>query len=89
MATISLIVYYTAEFGQTTYDVRGHIDGLILNTNIAFANSEIPLRIALHCYLEIDRVPDIEGASSRERLRLFKERQGENFIMRRIHVSGS
>ena len=76
MATISLVVYYTFEFRDTTPDVQGHIDGLILNTNIAFENSKIPLRFTLHCFLEIDI--DVEGATTKERLRQFKERQGEN-----------
>ena len=76
MATISLIVYYTYEFGQTTPDVQGHIDGLILNTNIAFQNSKIPLRFKLHCFLEIDI--DVEGDTSKERLRKFKQRQGKS-----------
>lgn len=76
MATISLVVYYTFEFRDTTPDVQGHIDGLILNTNIAFENSKIPLRFTLHCFLEIDI--DVEGATTKERLRQFKERQGGN-----------
>ena len=54
MATISVIIYYTAEFRRTTPDVRGHVEGLILNTNIAFENSEIPLRLTLYCFLEMD-----------------------------------
>lgn len=74
--TISLIVYYTVEFRRVTPDVEGHIEEFIALANFAFANSRIPLRLGLHCILEIDI--DVEQAPSKERLRLFKERQGKS-----------
>ena len=72
--TVSLIVYYTAEFKRATPDPRGHIDGLLMTANLAFLNSEIPVRLAVHCTLETDIG---EAATSKERLRQFRESQGE------------
>ena len=74
VVTVSLIVYYTAEFRRTTPDPAGHIDGFVLNTNIAFTNSKIPLRLDVHCILETDIG---EAATSKGRLREFIESQGE------------
>ena len=74
--TIYLIVYYTSEFRRVTPDVEGHIEEFIALSNFAFSNSRIPLRLGLHCILEIDI--DVEQEPSKERLRLFKERQGKS-----------
>ena len=70
-----MIFYYTKAFRRTTPDIRGHVDGLILNANLAFKNSEIPLEIQLHCIVQakIGEKPD-----SAERMREFKESKGKD-----------
>ena len=73
-ATVSLIVYYTEEFRRATPDPQGHIDGLIVTANLGFVNSDIPLRLAVHCTLETDIG---EAPTSKGRLRQFFESQGE------------
>ena len=71
--TVSVIFYFTEEFEAITPDIKGHVEGLIDNTNIAFLRSGIPVRLAMHCMLkaEIREAPD-----STDRIREFKESQG-------------
>jgi len=50
-------VYYTSEFAANTPDIEGFIDQVIAETNQGYKNSDIPLKIKLHC---------IEKANMRE-----------------------
>ena len=72
--TVSVIFYFTKEFQAATLDVRGYVEGLIENTNIAFLRSKIPVKLAIHCLLQsqIREAPD-----SRDRIREFKLSQGK------------
>ena len=76
--TVSVIFYFTEEFEAITPDIKGHVEGLIDNTNIAFLRSGIPVRLAMHCMLksEIREAPD-----STERIREFKESQGKKTLL--------
>ena len=66
--TISVIVYYTAEFRQVTPDVRGHIEEFIAIANFALTNSRIPIWLGLHCILEMDI--DVKRASSEKKFNI-------------------
>ena len=72
--TVSVIFYYTKEFEAVTPDIRGYVEGLVENTNIAFLRSGISLRLAIHCLLQaqIGEAPD-----SSDRIREFKKSRGE------------
>ena len=72
--TVSVIFYFTKEFQAATFDVRGYVEGLIENTNIAFLRSKIPVQLAIHCLLQsqIREAPD-----SNDRIREFKLSQGK------------
>ena len=72
--TVSVIFYFTKEFQAATLDVRGYVEGLIENTNIAFLRSKIPVKLAIHCLLQsqIREAPD-----STDRIKEFKLSQGK------------
>ena len=74
--TVSVIFYFTREFEAATFDVRGYVEGLIENANIAFLRSKIPVQLAIHCLLQsqIDEAQD-----SRDRIRDFKLSQGKQY----------
>ena len=72
--TISVIFYYTKEFEAVTPDIRGYVEGLVENTNIAFLRSGIPLRLAIHCLLQAQIG---EAPESSDRIREFKQSRGE------------
>ena len=76
--TVSVIFYFTEEFEATTPDIEGHIEHLIANTNIIFLKSGIPLRLSVHCMVKtkLREAPD-----SSDRIRKFKESQGESRII--------
>jgi len=62
MVVYSVTVYYTAEFKRVTYDVATWVDQVIAETNAGYANTEIPIRIKLHCLIE-STIPDGQGSS--------------------------
>ena len=72
--TISIIFYYTRQFQVATPDIRGYVEHLIENTNIAFLRSQIPVKLAIHCLLQaqIGEAPD-----STDRIKEFKQSQGK------------
>ena len=72
--TVSVIFYYTKQFEAVTPDIRGHIEGLVENTNIAFLRSRIPVRLAIHCLLQaqVGEAPD-----STDRIKEFRQSQGK------------
>ena len=70
---VSVIFYYTQEFEAVTPDIKGHLEHLIENTNIIFLKSGIPMRLSIHCML---RTKLREAPDSNDRIREFKERQG-------------
>ena len=72
--TVSVIFYYTQEFEAITPDIKGHVQHLIANTNIIFLKSGILLKLSIHCML---RTKLEEAQVSAERIREFKESQGE------------
>ena len=73
--TVSVIFYYTEQFEATTPDIEGHLEHLISNTNIVFLKSGIALRLSIHCML---RTKLREAPDSSDRIREFKESQGES-----------
>ena len=72
--TVSVIFYFTKDFEASTSDINGHIEHLIDNTNIIFLKSGIPMRLSIHCIL---RTKLREAPDSTDRIREFKESQGE------------
>ena len=73
---ISLIFYYTDLFERETPDIKGHIENLLENANLAYLNSKIPLELRYHCILKVP-FAEIPGQKSKERLRQFKDAQRE------------
>ena len=71
---ISIIFYYTDLFERETPDIKGHIDHIVENANLAYMNSKIPLELKCHCMVKMpyEEVPQQE---SKERLRQFKAAQ--------------
>merc|ERR550519_1473594 len=49
IAEFSIMVYYTPEFAAETPDVQTYVDAVIAETNEGYINSQIPIRIKLHC----------------------------------------
>ena len=72
--TVSVIFYYTQEFEAITPDIKGHVQHLIANTNIIFLKSGILLKLSIHCMVRTNLE---EAQVSAERIREFKESQGE------------
>ena len=56
-ATMSIIVYYTPEFRESTADIEGFVNQAIAETNQGYANSQIPLVAEVFCTKEA-RVKD-------------------------------
>ena len=50
-------IYYTKEFRQQTPDLEGFVEAMLDETNEAYEQSQVPLRIKLHCMNEVD-IPD-------------------------------
>ena len=75
--TVSVIFYFTSEFQAATPDIRGYVEGLVENTNIALLRSGIPVRIAIHCLLQS---PVGEAPDSTDRIREFKQSQGKQHL---------
>ena len=74
MAVISIIFYYTEAFEAVTPDLTGHIQHLVDCANGAFLISRIPVFLKIHCML---RTNVREAPNSSDRIREFKESQGE------------
>ena len=48
--TVSVIVYYTVQFADITWDIPGFVNGLIDQANTVYRNTKnIPIRLRLHC----------------------------------------
>ena len=78
-AEVSVIVYYTREFAQTTTDVEGHIDGLINQANDAYRRTFVPVTLRLHC---IQQSGSGENPDPFQRLREFANSQGGKHVYR-------
>ena len=74
--TVSVIFYFTREFEAATFDVRGYVEGLIENANIAFLRSKIPVQLAIHCLLQSQIG---EAQESTDRIRDFKLSQSKQY----------
>ena len=49
IVTYTVKVYYTPQFAATTADIEGFVDQVIQETNQGYINSNVPLRVKLHC----------------------------------------
>jgi len=49
IVTYSVKVYYTPQFRASTADIEGFIDQVIQVTNQGYINSQVPIRVKLHC----------------------------------------
>ena len=61
IVTITVMIYYTEQFAAITADIPGFVEDVIDETNQGYINSDIPLRIRLHC---IEKANIIESISS-------------------------
>ena len=73
---VTVIFYYTDLFESETPDIKGHIENLLENANLAYLNSKIPLELRYHCIVKVP-FAEIPGQKSKERLRQFKDTQRE------------
>lgn len=73
---ISLIFYYTDLFERETPDIKGHIENLLENANLAYMNSKIPLELKYHCIVKVP-YKEVPLENSKQRLRKFKDAKGE------------
>lgn len=76
-ATVSIIFYYTDMFEAETPDIEGHIDDLVETTNVAFLNSDMPVRVEMHCMLKVP-YPEDPSKTSKERLDEWFASQGND-----------
>ncbi len=49
IVTYTVKVYYTPQFAAATADIEGFVDQVIQETNQGYINSNVPLRVKLHC----------------------------------------
>ncbi|XP_059090627.1 coadhesin-like [Tigriopus californicus] len=49
IVNLSVKIYYTFEVEETTTNLEGFLQDVISETNLGYVNSQIPLRIFLHC----------------------------------------
>merc|ERR1712215_13765 len=66
----SVTVYYTKEFKDAIADHEAFIDDLIIVTNQGYINSKIPVRVKLHCAVQLD-IPD--GLDAKTTLNIFEQ----------------
>jgi len=62
IVTYSVKVYYTPQFRDATADIEGFIDQVIQVTNQGYINSQVPIRVKLHCS-ELATIDDIMDPS--------------------------
>ena len=76
--TVSIIFYFTDAFEKVTPDMKGHVESVIANANIAFLKSGIPLKLSIKCMLNTDLT---EAPDSTDRIREFRDSRGEKYII--------
>ena len=74
IVTVSIIFYFTDAFEKVTPDMKGHVESVIANANIAFLKSGIPVKLSMKCMLKADMG---EAPDSANRIKEFKNIQGE------------
>ena len=62
LVTYSLKVYYTIEFGEKTEDIPLFVEQMVSEINQGYINSEIPVRVKLHC-IEAANVNEVKDGS--------------------------
>ena len=73
---VTVIFYYTDLFERETPDIKGHIENLLENANLAYMNSKIPLELKYHCIVKVP-YKEVPLENSKQRLRKFKDAKGE------------
>ena len=73
---VTVIFYYTDLFERETPDIKGHIENLLENANLAYMNSKIPLELKYHCIVKVP-FKEVPLENSKQRLRKFKDAKGE------------
>ena len=63
IVTYTVMIYYTAAFAAITADIPGFVESVIDETNQGYINSEIPVRIALHC-IEAATISEVQSGST-------------------------
>ena len=82
--TVSVIFYFTEAFDIITPDIKGHVKNVMANANIAFLKSGIPVKLSMKCMLQTDLA---EAPDSTDRIREFRDSQGEKYIVIMCAVS--
>ena len=54
VVTYTVKFYYTPQFAKVTDDIPLTVAGIVADTNQAYINSEIPIRVRAHCIEEAD-----------------------------------
>ena len=73
--TVSVVVYYTSDFKAVTSNYESYIAQQITETNTGYQNVAAPVRVRLHCAIEVSG-SGLESADSATRLASLKRLRG-------------
>ena len=54
MVNVSIMIYFTREFKKVVTDPTTYIEKLVQDSNEVFENSEVPVRLQVHCIQELN-----------------------------------
>ena len=63
IVTYSVMIYFTPAFAAITADIPNFVDQVITETNQGYINSQMPVRISLHC-IEAATISEVQDGSS-------------------------
>eukprot|EP00088_Acartia_fossae_P070982 TRINITY_DN9636_c0_g1_i8.p1 TRINITY_DN9636_c0_g1~~TRINITY_DN9636_c0_g1_i8.p1 ORF type:complete len:578 (+),score=41.71 TRINITY_DN9636_c0_g1_i8:3-1736(+) len=79
IVTYTVKVYYTPRFETYTPDISGFVDQVIAETNQGYINSQVPLRLKLHC---IEKATIEDTSSSHVTIEKFSKMKGTSDALR-------
>lgn len=75
VVTYTITFYYTREVNLAVKDIKAYFDQIIAETNQAYINSKIPLRVKIHCL----RRSTVADENLFQAMDDFKGKKGDNF----------
>ena len=54
MVNVSIMIYFTREFKNVVTDPTTYIEKLVQDSNVVFENSQVPVRLQVHCIQELN-----------------------------------
>jgi hypothetical protein len=79
---VSVTVYYTADFKRQTDDVEAFVAQAIAQANAGYMNSNIPMRLKLHCLIPSSVADGLEASWSLPRFTRSMGRDNYNLLRR-------